>query len=137
MRNYVLDTGIAGLCLDGKRGVAERAAAETARGNRVGIAGPTLGEPAQRAEGSPFRARNLLELRKALDEWRVWLVDVEALFEFGGLAHELKLLGRPIGQNDMMIAAVARKLPHATLVTMDADFAAVPGLAIENWATNA
>ena len=40
MRKFILDTGIAGLYLDRKRGVLERATAEVARGNRVGVAGP-------------------------------------------------------------------------------------------------
>src|SRR4051812_35104762 len=53
MTRYLLDTGIAGLYLDRKRGVFERAEAEVARGNRVGIAAPVLAELAFRAEGSP------------------------------------------------------------------------------------
>ncbi|MHC5542886.1 hypothetical protein ACYOEI_32080 [Singulisphaera rosea] len=38
MRRFILDTGIAGLYLDHKRGVFERAVAEVAAGNRVGVA---------------------------------------------------------------------------------------------------
>jgi len=59
MSRFLLDTGIAGLYLARKRGVFERAQAETAKGNRVGIAGPVLGELAFRAEGSPRREYNL------------------------------------------------------------------------------
>ncbi len=40
-----------------------------------------------------------------------------------------------IGQNDLMIAATARTVGSCTVVTMDSDLAAVPGLAVENWAT--
>ena len=36
MTRFLLDSGIAGLYLDGKRGVYERAEAETAKGNRIG-----------------------------------------------------------------------------------------------------
>ena len=46
----------------------------------------------------------------------------------------MKKIGRPIGQNDVMIAAVALSLGNATIVTMDGDLAAVPGLIVENWA---
>ena len=56
MRRFILDTGIAGLYLDRKRGVFERAEAENAHGNRIGIAAPVLAELAFRAEGSPPRA---------------------------------------------------------------------------------
>jgi tRNA(fMet)-specific endonuclease VapC len=134
MRLFILDTGIAGLYLDRKRGVFERAAAEVTRGNRVGIAVPVLGELAFRAEGSPQRERNILRLRQALVVWRLWLADTAAGFEYGRLAFELRTIGRPMGQNDIMIAAIALSLGNATVVTMDTDLAAVPGLTVENWA---
>jgi tRNA(fMet)-specific endonuclease VapC len=44
MKRYLMDTGIAGLYIDRKRGVYERARAEVTRGNRVGIGAPVLGE---------------------------------------------------------------------------------------------
>jgi tRNA(fMet)-specific endonuclease VapC len=121
------------LHLDRKRGVFERAVAEVARGNRVGIAAPVLAELACRAEGSPQRERNLLRLRQALDARKLWLVDTAAAFEYGGLAFELKTIGRPMGQNDIMIAAIALSLGNTTVVTMDTDLAAIPGLTVENW----
>ena len=49
MTRFILDTGIAGLYLARQRGVFERAQVETAKGNRVGIAGPVLAELAFRA----------------------------------------------------------------------------------------
>lgn len=134
MRRFILDTGIAGLYLDRRRGVFERAVAALSRGNRVGIAGPVLAELAFRAEGSPQRGRNLLRLRQALDQWRLWLPDAESAFEYGRIAFELKSIGRPMGQNDIMIAAIALRMRDATVVTMDGDLSAVPGLSVENWA---
>jgi tRNA(fMet)-specific endonuclease VapC len=134
MRRFILDTGIAGLYLDRKCGVFERAVAEVARGNPVGIAVPVLGELAFRAEGSPRRDRNILRLRQALDVWKLWLIDNAAAFEYGRLAFELKTIGRPMGQNDIMIAAIAMSLGNTTVVTLDTDLAAVPGLIVENWA---
>jgi tRNA(fMet)-specific endonuclease VapC len=134
MTRYILDTGIAGLYLDRKRGVFERAASEVAKGNRVGIALPVLAELAFRAEGSPRRESNLLRLRQALEVWKLWLADTETAFEYGRIAFELKKLGRPIGQNDIMIAAIALRLGNCTVVTMDGDMGAIPGLMVENWA---
>jgi tRNA(fMet)-specific endonuclease VapC len=134
MTRFILDTGIAGLYLDRKRGVFERAEVEVAKGNRVGIALPVLAELAYRAEGSPKRERNLLRLRQALEVWKLWLADTETAFQYGRIALELKMLGRPIGQNDIMIAAIARTLGNTTVVTMDTDLAAIPELPVENWA---
>jgi tRNA(fMet)-specific endonuclease VapC len=137
MRRFILDTGIAGLYLDRKQGVFERAEAENAMGNRIGIAAPVLAELAFRAEGSPQRDRNILRLRQALDIWKLWLVDTASAFEYGRIAFALKTIGRPIGQNDMTIAAIALTLGNTTVVTMDGDLAAVPGLSVENWAAHA
>jgi tRNA(fMet)-specific endonuclease VapC len=134
MRRFILDTGIAGMYLDRKKGVFERAAAEIAKGNRIGIAAPVLAELAYRAEGSPHRDRNLLRLRQALDVWKLWLADADTLFEYGRIAFALKTMGRPMGQNDIMIAAIALTLGNATVVTTDSDLFAVPGLSVENWA---
>ena len=63
-----------------------------------------------------------------LDAWKLWLVDTAAAFEYGRLAFELKTIGRPIGQNDIVIAAIALSLGNTTVVTTDTDLAAVPGL---------
>ena len=53
MRRFLLDTGIAALHLDRKRGVFERAAVEVAGGNRVGIAAPVLAELAFAPKAAP------------------------------------------------------------------------------------
>jgi tRNA(fMet)-specific endonuclease VapC len=93
-----------------------------------------LAELAFRVEGSPRRDHNVLRLRQALDVWKLWLVDTETAFEYGRLAFELKKLGRPIGQNDIWIGAIARTLGNCTVVSMDSDMSAIPGLTVENWA---
>jgi tRNA(fMet)-specific endonuclease VapC len=135
MTRFLLDTGIAGLYLSRKRGVFERAQVETANGNRVGIAGPVLAELVFRAEGSPKRQRNLQLLQSALNVWSLWLPDAKASFEYGRIAFMLKTIGRPIGQNDIMIAAIAVTLGNCVVVTMDTDMSAIPGLIVDNWAT--
>jgi tRNA(fMet)-specific endonuclease VapC len=131
---YLLDTGIAGLYLDRKEGVFERAEAEIIKGNRVGIAAPVLAELVYRAEGSSQKTKNLLRLRRALDVWKLWLANEESAFVYGQIAYELKKCGRPIGQNDIWIAAIALTLGNTIVVTMDEDLSSVPGLSVENWA---
>jgi tRNA(fMet)-specific endonuclease VapC len=54
--------------------------------------------------------------------------------EYGRLRAELDRIGRPMQQIDVMIAAIAFALGSCTVVTSDSDLAAVPGLAVENWA---
>src|SRR5947209_6034284 len=134
MRRFLLDTGIAGLYIARARQVFERARTEVSQGNRVGIGAPVLGELAYRAEGSPNRDRNVQRLHVALASWRLWLVTEAVAFEYGQVAIELRRTGRPIGQNDMMIADIARTICNCTVVTMDTDLAFVPGLTVEDWA---
>lgn len=135
MRRFLLDTGIAGCFIDRRRSVYERAQSEIAIGNWVGIGHPVLAELAYRVEGSPNRDRNLQRLKKALAVWKLWPVTEEAVFQYGRIAAELRRMGRPIGQNDMMIAAIAMTLGSCTVITMDSDLFAVPGLSVDNWAT--
>ncbi len=52
---------------------------------------------------------------------------------YGMIRSELEQLGRPIGYNDLLIAAHARAL-GATLVTNNVrEFRRVPGLTVEDW----
>ena len=133
MSRFILDTGIAGLYLARRCGIFERAQAETAKGHRVGIAGPVLGELAFRAEGSPQREANLRVLTKALEVWKLWLPDAFTYLEYGRIAFNLKSAGRPIGQNDIMIAAIAMTIGDCAVVTMDSDLSSIPGLTVANW----
>jgi tRNA(fMet)-specific endonuclease VapC len=103
--------------------------------HEIGIAHPVLAELAYRVEGSPNRDRNLQRLQLALASWKLWPVNEESAFEYGRIAAELRRIGRPIGQNDMMIASIALTLGNCTVVTMDGDFSAVAGLTVENWAS--
>src|ERR1700730_582512 len=122
------------LHIDHRRGVFERAQTEVSLGNWIGIAHPVLAELAYRVEGGRNRDRNLQRLHLALTSWKLWPVTEAAAFEYGRIAAELRRIGRPIGQNDMMIAAIARTLGSCTVVTMDGDFSAIQGLDVDNWA---
>jgi tRNA(fMet)-specific endonuclease VapC len=55
--------------------------------------------------------------------------------EYGRLYAELRRRGRPMQQVDVQIAAIALTLGQCVVATTDSDLAAVPGLAVENWAT--
>jgi tRNA(fMet)-specific endonuclease VapC len=73
-------------------------------------------------------------LRRALPAWRIWPFDEKAAYEYGRIAAELRRIGRPMQQVDMMVAALAFSLGNCTVVSDDTDLAAVPGLTVENWA---
>jgi tRNA(fMet)-specific endonuclease VapC len=76
-------------------------------------------------------------LRKAVEdllaEIEVLPFDVPADGEYGGIRAELEAAGRPIGANDLLIAAHACAT-GATIVTANtAEFKRIRGLKVENW----
>ena len=81
-------------------------------------------------KGSP---RLLRRVEEFLAEVPVLPFDVPADSEYGSIRVELEKTGRPIGSNDLLIAAHARTLA-ATVVTANVDaFRRVRGLNVENW----
>ena len=135
MTRFLLDTNSAGHYINKRHGVFERARLEVAKGNPIGIGVPVLAELVAGIEHSNTRDRNLKILRASLPSLRLWPMDSAAAFEYGRIYAELARLGRPIGIVDMMIAAIAKTLGNCTLISTDGDFAAVPGLKVEDWRT--
>jgi tRNA(fMet)-specific endonuclease VapC len=79
-------------------------------------------------------SRRLLKaVEDILSEIAVLPFDVPVDAEYGGIRVELETAGKPIGSNDLLIAAHARAI-GATVVTANADeFERVKGLSVENW----
>jgi len=77
--------------------------------------------------------RLLKAVEDLLGEIDVLPLDVPADAEYGVLRAELEAAGKPIGGNDLLIAAHARAA-GATIVTANTDeFKRVRGLKVENW----
>ena len=52
---------------------------------------------------------------------------------YGVIRVELERLGRPIGHNDLLIAAHARALGTTLVTNNTGEFSRVPGLVVEDW----
>jgi tRNA(fMet)-specific endonuclease VapC len=77
--------------------------------------------------------RLLRAVEDLLGEINVLAFDVPADADYGGICVELEAAGKPIGGNDMLIAAHAHAT-GATVVTANTDeFKRVRGLKVENW----
>ncbi|GAY24706.1 MULTISPECIES: type II toxin-antitoxin system VapC family toxin [Sphingobium] len=84
-------------------------------------------------KGSP---RLLAQIDAILDSVQILALDVPADTEYGGIRAELEAAGKPIGPNDLFIAAHAYAL-DATLVTANmGEFSRVRALKVENWITD-
>jgi tRNA(fMet)-specific endonuclease VapC len=133
MTRFLLDSGIANDYLHRRHGVFERARAELAKGNSIGIGTPVLGELLSGIDRSASRERNLKRLKTNLAAWKLWSFDHMAAVEYGRIHAELVRKGRPMQTVDVMIAAIALSLGNCEIVTTDADLAAVDGLGTDNW----
>ena len=77
--------------------------------------------------------RLLKAVEDLLAELDVLPFDIPSDAEYGAIRAELETAGRPIGGNDLLIAAHARAM-GATVVTANADeFKRIRGLKVENW----
>ncbi len=84
-------------------------------------------------KGSP---RLLAQIEAILGSVQVLALDVPADTEYGGIRAELEGAGKPIGPNDLFIAAHAYAL-EATLVTANVgEFSRIRALTVENWLTD-
>ena len=79
--------------------------------------------------------RLLKAVEDLLGEIAVLPLDVPADIEYAGIRAELEAAGKPIGSNDLLIAAHAYAT-GATIVTANtAEFKRIRGLKVENWLT--
>ena len=77
--------------------------------------------------------RLLKAVEDLLGEIAVLPLDVPADTEYAGIRAELEAAGKPIGSNDLLIAAHAYAT-GATIVTANtAEFKRIRGLKVENW----
>jgi len=60
-------------------------------------------------------------------------LDTPADAEYGAIRTELEAAGKPIGPNDLFIAAHARAIDAVLVTANSGEFTRVPNLAIENW----
>ncbi len=77
--------------------------------------------------------RLLQAVEDLLGEISVLPFDIPADAEYGGIRSELEAAGKPIGSNDLLIAAHAYAT-GATIVTANVnEFKRIRGLNVENW----
>lgn len=81
-------------------------------------------------KGSP---KLTAQLKAVLDALEVLPFEVPADEVYGRLRARLEQAGRPIGGNDLLIAAQAVALGHTLVTDNEREFARIDGLPRENW----
>lgn len=126
----LLDTNIIVAYLNGHADIAQRMVAHHSE-----LAVPSLvaAELYYGACASRRSAENLAKLDQLWEILPIVTFDLQAARRFGMLKDDLRKRGRPTGETDAWIAAIA--LAHAaTLVTHNTkDFQEITGLMLEDW----
>lgn len=78
-------------------------------------------------------AKLLANVQAILGSIQVLAFDVPADTEYGGIRAELEAAGKPIGPNDLLIAAHAYSLGAVLVTANTSEFSRVRGLQVENW----
>lgn len=125
-----LDTSIIVAYLRGERALSDRIKDHLPE---ISVSTIVLAELEFGARASKRPAENLAKLAEFMAITAVLSFDTTCASHYGEIRNRLKIAGRPIGETDTLIAAVA--LAHqATLVTRNKKhFENVDGLAIEEW----
>lgn len=131
MLKYLLDTNIVIYVI--KRRPIEVMGVFNENAGRMAISAITLSELFHGAEKSAKVAQNLAVVEEFASLLEVLPYTAKASQHYGAIRSALEKAGRPIGVNDLHIAAHARS-EGLTLVTNNlAEFERVPGLLTEDW----
>lgn len=131
MLKYLLDTNIVLHVI--KRRPIEVLGVFNENAGRMAISAITLSELFHGAGKSAKVAQNLAVVEELASLLEVLPYTAKASQHHGAIRSALEKVGRPIGVNDLHIAAHARS-EGLTLVTHNmAEFARVPGLLTEDW----
>jgi tRNA(fMet)-specific endonuclease VapC len=130
---YMLDTNIISDLIRNPQG---RAAMRIAKAGEDNICTSIIVAAELRYGCAKSGSKRLLKaVEDLLGEIDVLPLDVPADGEYGGIRSELEAAGKPIGSNDLLIAAHACTI-GATIVTANAaEFKRIRGLNVENWLT--
>jgi tRNA(fMet)-specific endonuclease VapC len=131
MSRYMLDTNIISDLIRNPQG---RAAKRIAKAGEESIC-TSIVVAAELRYGCAKRSseRLLRAVEGLLDEIEILPMDIPTDDAYGKIRSELEAAGKPIGSNDLLIAAHARTV-GATIATADTgEFKRVRGLKVENW----
>ena len=131
MLRYLLDTNIVIYVL--KRRPIEVLSLFNENASRMAISAITLSELFHGAEKSTRVSNNLVAIEDFCSRLEVLPYVAKAAQHYGAIRAGLEKTGKPIGVNDLHIAAHARSEGLVVVTNNIGEFARVPALQVENW----
>ena len=129
---YLLDTNIC-IYIAKHNPASVRTRFEQLSADALAMSVITLGELQHGAEKSQARSKALAALKQLQSVIQVQPVTEAAAQHYGQIRSALERKGRPIGNNDLWIAAHARAEGWVLVTNNEREFSRVEGLAVENW----
>ncbi|WP_431513729.1 type II toxin-antitoxin system tRNA(fMet)-specific endonuclease VapC [Variovorax sp. DAIF25] len=130
---YLLDTNIC-IYIAKHNPAKVRARFEQLAADALAMSVITLGELQHGAEKSQARSKALAALQQLQSVIQVMPLTEAVGQHYGEIRSDLERKGRPIGNNDLWIAAHARAEAWVLVTNNEREFSRVEGLSIENWA---
>ena len=125
---YLLDTNIIIAWLQGETAIANK----IEKAEEVHIPVIVVGELYYGATFSNHLQKNIKEIKKVTSNYNVLLIDEGTAINYGNIKTELRKIGKPIPENDIRIAAIARQY-ELTVVTRDNHFKTIDSISLQNW----
>ena len=131
MTRYLLDTNIISDLIRNPQGKAARRIAKAGDDN---ICTSIIVAAELRYGCAKSGSHRLLKaVEDLLGEIAVLPFDVPADTDYGRIRSELEAAGKPIGGNDLLIAAHAQAIGATVVTANTAEFKRIRGLNVENW----
>ena len=124
----LLDANVAIALLDGEPTV-EQAVSEA---GEVFLSSTVVGELFYGSLSSRRKDENLARLRSFVESIVTLPSDRDTAFVYGEIKSALRAKGRPIPDNDLWIAAIAKQ-HDLTLITRDKHFSEIVDLEVQSW----
>lgn len=131
-QGYLLDTNIS-IYITKHHPPEVRARFAQHRAAEVGMSVVTFGELMYGAEKSQVRDKALKVLDQLRSSIQVLEIPVVAGQHYGQIRARLEKMGKPIGNNDLWIAAHALSENLVLVTNNTQEFSRVEGLQLENW----
>jgi tRNA(fMet)-specific endonuclease VapC len=125
---FLLDTNIVSAWLKGESAIADK----IDKAREIHIPVIVIGELYYGALFSTQIEKNTRDIKDITSRYSILPVDEETALLYGTIKAELRKKGKPIPENDIWIAAVARQY-NLTVATRDKHFNEIDGLKTKKW----
>jgi tRNA(fMet)-specific endonuclease VapC len=131
MTRYLLDTNIVSDLIRNPQGKIARRIAEI--GENLVCTSIIVAAELRYGATKKNSARLTAQLESVFGGLEILPFETPAEIAYGDLRTQLEAAGKPIGGNDMLIAAHAISLGHTIVTDNEREFSRIDGFTLENW----